>query len=182
MLLWHLEPPTYMHYTTEKRLSKAFLPFLSALVRPHLESCVQFGGPQYKKYMDMLEYVTKMSGGWSTRCRRGEETGLFSLKKQREKEIKLLSATTYGCDCGGHGDRLSSTQWQGKRPCCSPGKSQGLSSGTSCPEGLSSLQVPSHHQVYLEWQISLAMRMDDHDPKKPHHLMHFWLVIPGYWS
>ena len=79
-----------MYYRTEKRQSKVLLPFLLALVRPHLERYVQFGASQYKKYMDMLEHVTKTSRGWSARHRR-EGTGLFSLKKQRAKEIKLLS-------------------------------------------------------------------------------------------
>jgi len=68
----------------------------------------RFGAPQYKKYMDMLERVTKMFGGWSTRSRRGEGTGLFSLKKQRAKEIKSLSTTNYGGAHRGDGSRLSS--------------------------------------------------------------------------
>lgn len=38
------------------------LPFLLALTRPHLESCDQFQSPLYKKYIDVLENVIKMSG------------------------------------------------------------------------------------------------------------------------
>jgi len=67
----------------------------SALVRPHLQYCVQFWSPQYKKDMDMLERVqrkaTKMTGGpqrwsegWSTSSTStGWELGLFSLEKRR---------------------------------------------------------------------------------------------------
>ena len=116
----------YIKRSMTSRLREVILTLCSALVRSHLEYCVQMWSPQYRRDMELLERVqrraTKVIPGMEhLSCKdRLRELGLFSLEKRRLQGYPIAAFQFLKGGCKKEGDRIFS------RVCCDRTRGNGF--------------------------------------------------------